>query len=216
MEGIAPAIIENVGRQCGMPMGPLEVSDSRRPRYRAEDRQDQRPKLTQQDYKKDPRGALLSWIVEEKGRVGRKAGKGFYEYGEDGKPTRIWPELSEQDRSQGEGVPAGAEAGAHQALPVPPMHRSGALLRGRRDHRSARRRRRLDPGLGLCALYRRLRQLHRSVLGHEEVRRRSRSPRRRLRRTLPPPANSCATWPKRTRASTSASARRRRRRLKRA
>ncbi len=28
MEGIAPAIIENVGRQCGMPMGPLEVSDS--------------------------------------------------------------------------------------------------------------------------------------------------------------------------------------------
>jgi hypothetical protein len=28
IEGIAPAIIENVGRQCGMPMGPLEVSDS--------------------------------------------------------------------------------------------------------------------------------------------------------------------------------------------
>jgi 3-hydroxyacyl-CoA dehydrogenase/enoyl-CoA hydratase/3-hydroxybutyryl-CoA epimerase len=28
MEGIAPAIIENVGRQCGMPMGALEVSDS--------------------------------------------------------------------------------------------------------------------------------------------------------------------------------------------
>ncbi len=95
MEGIAPAIIENVGRQCGMPMGPLEVSDSvgldtalKIGKTNAE--------LAQQDYKKDPRGALLSWIVEEKGRFGRKAGKGFYEYGEDGKPARIWPELAQK------------------------------------------------------------------------------------------------------------------------
>ncbi|QGZ94225.1 3-hydroxyacyl-CoA dehydrogenase NAD-binding domain-containing protein [Terricaulis silvestris] len=95
MEGIAPAIIENVGRQCGMPMGPLEVSDSvgldtalKIGKTNAE--------LTQQDYKKDPRAAMLSWIVEDKGRVGRKAGKGYYEYGEDGKPTRIWPGISER------------------------------------------------------------------------------------------------------------------------
>ncbi len=92
MEGIAPAIIENVGRQCGMPMGPLEVSDSvgldtalKVGKSMAE--------ASQQDYKKDPRGALLSWIVEEKGRLGRKAGKGFYEYDDKNKPTRIWPEL---------------------------------------------------------------------------------------------------------------------------
>jgi 3-hydroxyacyl-CoA dehydrogenase/enoyl-CoA hydratase/3-hydroxybutyryl-CoA epimerase len=95
MEGIAPAIIENVGRQCGMPMGPLEVSDSvgldtalKIGKTNAE--------LSQQDYKKDPRANLLSWIVEDKGRVGRKGGKGYYEYGEDGKPTRIWPGLSEK------------------------------------------------------------------------------------------------------------------------
>ncbi len=95
MEGIAPAIIENVGRQCGMPMGPLEVSDSvgldtalKIGKTNAE--------LNQQDYKKDPRAALLSWIVEEKGRVGRKGGKGYYEYGDDGKPTRIWPGISER------------------------------------------------------------------------------------------------------------------------
>ncbi|MFZ2030722.1 MAG: 3-hydroxyacyl-CoA dehydrogenase NAD-binding domain-containing protein [Vitreimonas sp.] len=95
MEGIAPAIIENVGRQAGMPMGPLEVSDSvgldtalKIGKANAE--------LNQQDYKKDPRAALLSWIVEDKGRVGRKAGKGYYEYGADGKPTRIWPELSQR------------------------------------------------------------------------------------------------------------------------
>ncbi len=95
MEGVAPAIIENVGRQCGMPMGPLEVSDSvgldtalKIGKTNAE--------LSQQDYKKDPRANLLSWIVEEKGRVGRKGGKGYYEYGEDGKPTRIWPGISEK------------------------------------------------------------------------------------------------------------------------
>ncbi len=95
MEGIAPAIIENVGRQCGMPMGPLEVSDSvgldtalKIGKTNAE--------LTQQDYKKDPRANLLSWIVEDKGRVGRKGGKGYYEYGDDGKPSRIWPGLSER------------------------------------------------------------------------------------------------------------------------
>ncbi|MBX3510583.1 MAG: enoyl-CoA hydratase/isomerase family protein [Hyphomonadaceae bacterium] len=94
-EGIAPAIIENVGRQAGMPMGALEVSDSvgldtalKIGRQMAE--------AMQQDHAKDPRGALLAWIVEEKGRVGRKGGKGFYEYGDDGKPTRIWPGLSEK------------------------------------------------------------------------------------------------------------------------
>jgi 3-hydroxyacyl-CoA dehydrogenase/enoyl-CoA hydratase/3-hydroxybutyryl-CoA epimerase len=95
LEGISPAIIENVGRQCGMPMGPLEVSDSvgldtalKIGKTNAE--------LSQQDYKQDPRAALLSWIVEDKGRVGRKGAKGYYEYGEDGKPTRIWPGLSEK------------------------------------------------------------------------------------------------------------------------
>jgi 3-hydroxyacyl-CoA dehydrogenase/enoyl-CoA hydratase/3-hydroxybutyryl-CoA epimerase len=95
MEGIAPAIIENVGRQAGMPMGALEVSDSvgldtalKIGKQMAE--------AMQADYKKDPRAALLSWIVEDKGRVGRKGGKGYYEYGEDGKPTRIWPELSQR------------------------------------------------------------------------------------------------------------------------
>ncbi|MBL8548583.1 MAG: enoyl-CoA hydratase/isomerase family protein [Hyphomonadaceae bacterium] len=95
MEGVAPAIIENVGRQCGMPMGPLEVSDSvgldtalKIGRANAE--------ATGADISKDPRSGLLAWIVEEKGRAGRKAGKGFYEYGADGKPTRIWPEISQR------------------------------------------------------------------------------------------------------------------------
>jgi 3-hydroxyacyl-CoA dehydrogenase/enoyl-CoA hydratase/3-hydroxybutyryl-CoA epimerase len=93
MEGVAPAIIENVGRFSGMPMGPLEVTDSvgldtafKVGRQMAE--------AAGENYLQDPRGALMGWMVEDKGRVGRKAGKGFYEYGDDGKPARLWPEIS--------------------------------------------------------------------------------------------------------------------------
>lgn len=94
-EGIKPAIIENVGRQSGMPMGPLEVTDSvgidtalKVGRATAE--------AMGADYNESPLGQLIAWIVEDAGRVGRKAGKGFYDYGENGKPSRIWPGLMEK------------------------------------------------------------------------------------------------------------------------
>lgn len=94
-EGIAPAIIENVGRQSGMPMGPLEVSDSVGLDTMVKVGK-QLAEAAGEDPLADKRGQLLHWLVEEKGRVGRKAGKGFYEYGDDGKPARIWPELTSQ------------------------------------------------------------------------------------------------------------------------
>ncbi|RIJ31545.1 3-hydroxyacyl-CoA dehydrogenase NAD-binding domain-containing protein [Henriciella algicola] len=92
-EGIKPAIIENVGRQSGMPMGPLEVSDSVG--------LDTALKVTRAtaeamgvDIQKDDRTQFLAWLVEDSGRVGRKAGKGFYDYNEKGKPERLWPDLN--------------------------------------------------------------------------------------------------------------------------
>ena len=94
-EGIKPAIIENVGRQSGMPMGPLEVSDSVG--------LDTALKVGRQmaqasgiDYSGNELGQLMAWIVEDKGRLGRKAGKGFYDYNDAGKPERIWPDLNSQ------------------------------------------------------------------------------------------------------------------------
>ena len=92
-EGIKPAIIENVGRQSGMPMGPLEVSDSvgldtalKVTRASAE--------AMGMDIQGDDRTQFLAWLVEDNGRVGRKAGKGFYDYNEKGKPARLWPDLN--------------------------------------------------------------------------------------------------------------------------
>ena len=94
-EGIKPAIIENIGRQSGMPMGPLEVSDSVG--------LDTALKIGRQmaramggDYEANEQGQFMAWLVEDKGRVGRKAGKGFYDYGDDGKPSRLWPDLNDK------------------------------------------------------------------------------------------------------------------------
>ncbi|MAI90199.1 3-hydroxyacyl-CoA dehydrogenase NAD-binding domain-containing protein [Ponticaulis sp.] len=93
IEGIKPAMIENIGRQAGMPMGPLEVSDSVGLDTALKIGR-QYAKAAGQDANEDPRSQFLAWLVEDKGRLGRKAGKGYYEYGEDGKPTRLWPELN--------------------------------------------------------------------------------------------------------------------------
>jgi 3-hydroxyacyl-CoA dehydrogenase / enoyl-CoA hydratase / 3-hydroxybutyryl-CoA epimerase len=94
-EGIAPAIIENVGRMAGMPMGPLEVSDSvgidtmlKIGRESA--------KAAGRSYEQNPVGDLVAWIVESQGRVGRKAGKGFYVYNEAGKPDHLFPAIKQK------------------------------------------------------------------------------------------------------------------------
>lgn len=90
VEGIAAPIIENVGRQCGMPMGPLEVSDSVG-LDTALKVGGQLAAAAGRDYATDPLGRVLGWIVEEEKRIGRKAGKGFYDYDASGKATGLWP-----------------------------------------------------------------------------------------------------------------------------
>jgi 3-hydroxyacyl-CoA dehydrogenase/enoyl-CoA hydratase/3-hydroxybutyryl-CoA epimerase len=90
-EGIAPAMIENVGRMSGMPMGSLEVVDSVGI--------DTALKVTRQTKKDmginstDAAEDFLAWVVEKNGRTGRKVAKGFYDYDAKGKRVRIWPEL---------------------------------------------------------------------------------------------------------------------------
>jgi 3-hydroxyacyl-CoA dehydrogenase/enoyl-CoA hydratase/3-hydroxybutyryl-CoA epimerase len=92
-EGVHPASIEAAGLQAGMPMPPLalqdevslslavHVGDQTRKDFAAEGR----------TYIEHPGMSVLRQLCEI-GRVGKKAGKGFYDWGDDGK--RLWPELA--------------------------------------------------------------------------------------------------------------------------
>ena len=92
-EGVPAAMIENVGRMAGMPVGPLSLNDEV-----ALDLGWKILKATEVDLGPqavDPRQkALLAELVEKQGRYGRKNGKGFYDYPQNG-PKRLWPGLAD-------------------------------------------------------------------------------------------------------------------------
>jgi 3-hydroxyacyl-CoA dehydrogenase/enoyl-CoA hydratase/3-hydroxybutyryl-CoA epimerase len=90
-EGIPAAMIENVGRMAGMPVGPLALNDEV-----AVDLAWKILKAAEDDGREvDPRQkAVLDEMVEKRGRHGRKNGKGFYDYPQSG-PKRLWPGLEE-------------------------------------------------------------------------------------------------------------------------
>jgi 3-hydroxyacyl-CoA dehydrogenase / enoyl-CoA hydratase / 3-hydroxybutyryl-CoA epimerase len=92
-QGVPPAMIENVGRIAGMPVGPLSLTDEV-----AIDLAWKILRATEADLGPeavDPRQkALLEAMVEKRGRYGRKNAKGFYDYPEKG-PKRLWAGLAE-------------------------------------------------------------------------------------------------------------------------
>jgi 3-hydroxyacyl-CoA dehydrogenase/enoyl-CoA hydratase/3-hydroxybutyryl-CoA epimerase len=91
-EGVPAAMIENVARMAGMPVGPLSLNDEV-----AVDLAWKILKATEADLGPaaiDPRQkALLADMVEKQGRYGRKNRKGFYDYPEHG-PKKLWPGLA--------------------------------------------------------------------------------------------------------------------------
>jgi 3-hydroxyacyl-CoA dehydrogenase/enoyl-CoA hydratase/3-hydroxybutyryl-CoA epimerase len=93
LEGVPPAMIENVARMAGMPVGPLALNDEV-----AIDLSWKILKATEADLGEkaiDPQQkALLQEMVEKRGRYGRKNKKGFYDY-PDGGPKRLWPGLAD-------------------------------------------------------------------------------------------------------------------------
>lgn len=92
-EGVPAAMIENVGRMAGMPVGPLALNDEV-----AVDLAWKILQATKSDLGPasiDPRQeSLLEELVVKRSRLGRKNGKGFYDYPEN-QPKRLWPGLAE-------------------------------------------------------------------------------------------------------------------------
>jgi 3-hydroxyacyl-CoA dehydrogenase/enoyl-CoA hydratase/3-hydroxybutyryl-CoA epimerase len=153
-EGIAPAIIDNVGRMTGMPRGPLEMHDDV-----ALDLSYKIGQQTKKDlgdaYKASPADPIVERMVTELGRFGRKNGKGFYDYPPGRRAQAPLAGAVRAGPGPGSRDHAGDGRGAEDAPPLPPGG-GGRALHGRgRGHRSARRRRRSHPRLGLRALDRR-------------------------------------------------------------
>jgi 3-hydroxyacyl-CoA dehydrogenase/enoyl-CoA hydratase/3-hydroxybutyryl-CoA epimerase len=91
-DGVPAAMIENVGRMAGMPVGPLALNDEVAVdlawKILKATEADLGPKAVDQRQK-----ALLEDMVEKRGRYGRKNGKGFYDYPQNS-PKRLWPGLA--------------------------------------------------------------------------------------------------------------------------
>jgi 3-hydroxyacyl-CoA dehydrogenase/enoyl-CoA hydratase/3-hydroxybutyryl-CoA epimerase len=98
LDGIAPALIDNLGRRTGMPRGPLEMSDDVAldliHKGRLQEQADLGPA-----YVTRRTDALVAALVEQHGRHGRKNGRGFYDYpAEPGKAAgakTLWPGLAQ-------------------------------------------------------------------------------------------------------------------------
>ncbi len=90
-EGVPAAMIENISKNKGMPVGPLAVID------------EVSLSLGMHVYESDPSSEKAAYmtrfyeieklLVNTYGREGKKAGKGFYDYPQGGK-KKLWPELA--------------------------------------------------------------------------------------------------------------------------
>ncbi|MEX0811353.1 MAG: 3-hydroxyacyl-CoA dehydrogenase NAD-binding domain-containing protein [Chitinophagales bacterium] len=90
-EGVEPALIENAGKQAGMPVGPLAVADevSIELLYRIFKQTEKDGIVTKAAAKE-----VSTLFMEKLDRPGKKAKKGFYEYPENGK-KHLWSGLKE-------------------------------------------------------------------------------------------------------------------------
>jgi 3-hydroxyacyl-CoA dehydrogenase / enoyl-CoA hydratase / 3-hydroxybutyryl-CoA epimerase len=92
-EGVNPALIENVAKHAGMPVGPLAVTDEVSLELAHAVTQQTRKDLGSA-YVATAADAVMEKMVETLDRRGKRFGKGFYDYPENGR-KRLWPGLAE-------------------------------------------------------------------------------------------------------------------------
>ncbi len=92
-EGISPALIENVSKMLGMPVGPLALVDETSLELGKRVVEATKKELGK-DYKPSGVEDIFSVMVDKLGRLGRKSGGGFYDYPADGKKT-LWKGIAD-------------------------------------------------------------------------------------------------------------------------
>ncbi|TPE52167.1 3-hydroxyacyl-CoA dehydrogenase NAD-binding domain-containing protein [Amaricoccus solimangrovi] len=92
-EGVAPALIENAAKQLGFPLGPLQLTDEVSIDLGVKIARATKAALGSA-YPASPGDAVLETLALL-GRLGRKAGAGFYDYDAKGGRAGLWPGLAD-------------------------------------------------------------------------------------------------------------------------
>ncbi|CAL9585561.1 Fatty acid oxidation complex subunit alpha [Streptomyces sp. enrichment culture] len=106
-EGVEPASVEQAAAQAGYPAKVLSLMDELTltlpRRIRAETRR--AVEEAGGTWTPHPAEAVVDRMVDEFGRTGRSGGAGFYDYGDDGRRTGLWPGLREHFTEPGYEIP---------------------------------------------------------------------------------------------------------------
>ena len=96
-EGADPVSVEQAAAQAGYPAKVLSLMDELTLTLPRKIRNETRRAVEEAGgtWVGHPSDAVIDRMVDEFGRPGRSGGGGFYEYGEDGGRTRLWPGLRE-------------------------------------------------------------------------------------------------------------------------
>lgn len=95
-EGVSPALIENMGKNIGYPMGPLLLNDSVNIDLGVKIMKATKAELGDA-FEAGAAWPVMTRMSDELGRHGMKNAKGFYDYEEGAKkPKQLWPGLAEE------------------------------------------------------------------------------------------------------------------------
>jgi 3-hydroxyacyl-CoA dehydrogenase / enoyl-CoA hydratase / 3-hydroxybutyryl-CoA epimerase len=93
-EGVAPALVDHAAQQLGFPVGPIQLTDETSIDLGARIARATRAAMGDA-YPDSPSDDLIFWM-EELGRMGRKAGAGFFDYDDKGKRQGYWKGLHDR------------------------------------------------------------------------------------------------------------------------
>ncbi|CAM5711488.1 3-hydroxyacyl-CoA dehydrogenase/enoyl-CoA hydratase/3-hydroxybutyryl-CoA epimerase OS=Streptomyces violarus OX=67380 GN=FHS41_001037 PE=3 SV=1 [Streptomyces violarus] len=106
-EGVEPASVEQAAAQAGYPAKVLSLMDELTLTLPRKIRAETKRAVEEAGgtWTPHPAEAVIDRMVDEFGRTGRSGGAGFYDYGEDGKRTGLWPGLREHFTEPGYRIP---------------------------------------------------------------------------------------------------------------